>query len=137
MHADMVLFSNKSLHYLDFINGKCRSSSQVNSYQPEEHSDDDEIGPDEVATENPDEVATENWKIQHYNKAQVRIGKNKLTGFVGELFSYNRLAVVRKTRTKSRIFSPSMIAKCLLGSFRKIRRIISSGRRRHYPWRQY
>ncbi|KAL1315213.1 hypothetical protein AAHE18_16G242300 [Arachis hypogaea] len=119
-----------SLHYLSDINGKCRSSSQVNSYQPKEHSDDDEE--EEICS---DEVATEDRKIELYNKVRVHVGKNKLTSFVAELFSYNRLPIVPKTRTQSRIFFPSVVAKCLLGSFRKMRRVISFRRRGHYPWR--
>lgn len=129
MHVAMVLFSNKSLHLMNDINGKCRSSSQVNSYQSKEHSDDD------------DEITIENGKIQHYNEDENRVGKNKITDFVGVLFSYTRMAVVKQTRTKSRIFCPSTIARCLLGSFRNIRRIVCFGRRRHYSrkhiWRRY
>ncbi|MED6155936.1 hypothetical protein PIB30_009998 [Stylosanthes scabra] len=108
-----------------------RSSSQVNSYQPKGHSD-DEDDDEEICS---DDVATENRKIQLYNNARVHVGKNKITSFVAELFSYNRLSIVRKTRTQSRIFFPAVVAKCLMGSFRKMRRIVSFRRRGHYPWR--
>ncbi|MED6122772.1 hypothetical protein PIB30_042978, partial [Stylosanthes scabra] len=101
-----------------------RSSSQVNSYQPKGHSDDDDDD-EEICS---DDVATENRKIQ-LHKARVHVGKNKLTSFVAELFSYNRLSIVRKTRTQSRIFFPAVVAKCLMGSFRKMRRIVSFRRR--------
>ncbi|XP_061376452.1 uncharacterized protein LOC133318462 isoform X2 [Gastrolobium bilobum] len=105
-----------------------RRSSQVNSYQPKGNCDDDEIGCD-------DDEAIENGNIEHCIKEEERVGKNKLTGFLGDLFSYTPLTVVRKSRTK-RIYS-SMIPRCLLSSFRKIRRIVCFGRRRHYPWRQH
>lgn len=99
----------------------------MNYREPKENCDDD-IGSDEEAIRNA--------KIKHHIEEHV-VGKNKLIGFVGELFSYTPLAVLRKTRTTNRI-SPSMISRCLLGSFRKIRRIVSVGRRRHYlTWRQY
>ncbi|OIW09284.1 hypothetical protein TanjilG_01255 [Lupinus angustifolius] len=101
-----------------------RSSSQVNSYQSKDHSDD----ADEVCS---DDIATESGKIQLYNEDEQRAGKKKLTEFVGVLFSSPRLAVVKRTRIESKLFCPSMIAKCLMGSFGKIKRIICFGRRRH------
>ncbi|KAF1858730.1 hypothetical protein Lal_00044763 [Lupinus albus] len=93
-----------------------RSSSQVNSYQSKEHSDD----ADEVCS---DDIATESRKIQLYNEDEHRVGKKKLTHFVGVLFSSTRLALVKRTRIESKLFCPSMIAKCLLGSFGKIKKI--------------
>ncbi|KAK7260901.1 hypothetical protein RIF29_27200 [Crotalaria pallida] len=131
MLVDMVLFSNKSLALLDDINGRCRSSSRVNSCKSKEDSDDgEEICSGDIAAESG---------IQHYNED--RVGKKKLTDLMGVLFSYTRLAVVRQTRIKSKMFCPSTIARCLLGSFGKIRRIVSFGRRRHHfrkhSWRRY
>ncbi|TKY58132.1 U11/U12 small nuclear ribonucleoprotein 25 kDa protein [Spatholobus suberectus] len=121
-----------------------RRSTQVNSDQPKGNCDDDEISSDDEAIENA--------KIKHHHieaaaaaaeeeeeEEEKSVGKNKLVGFVGELFSYTPLAVVRRTRTKSRIW-PSTIPRCLLGSFRKIRSIVCFGGKRHYsrrlPWRQ-
>ncbi|KAL2318073.1 hypothetical protein Fmac_031949 [Flemingia macrophylla] len=110
-----------------------RRSTQVNSYQPKGNCDEDKIGSDDEATENA--------KIEHNkDKGHERAGKNKFAGFVGELFSYTPLAVVRRTSTKNRIWRPSIIPRCLMGSFRKIRSLVFFGRRRHYSrrltWRQ-
>ncbi|KAH1203554.1 hypothetical protein AAZX31_17G198600 [Glycine max] len=116
-----------------------RRSSQVDGYQPKGNCDDDEIG--------SDDEATDNGKIKHHieeeeeeEREEECVGKNKLAGFLGELFSYTPLAVVRRTRTKSKIW-PTTMPKCLLGSFRKIRSIVCFGRKRHYsrrlPWRPH
>ncbi|XP_027330702.1 uncharacterized protein LOC113846519 [Abrus precatorius] len=111
-----------------------RRSSQVNSYQPKENCDDDEISSGDETIENA--------KIKHCmeEEEEEHVGKNKLTGFVGTFFSYTPLASVRKTRTKSRIW-PSTIPRCLTGSFRKIKSIVCFGRSRHQSlrltWRQY
>lgn len=111
-----------------------RRSTQVNSYQPEGNCNDDETGSDDEATKNA--------KMEHHieeEKGPKRVGKNKLVGFVGELFSYTPLAVVRRTTTRSRIW-PSTIPRRLLGSFRKIRSFVFFGRGRDYsrrlPWRR-
>ncbi|RDX64323.1 hypothetical protein CR513_57135, partial [Mucuna pruriens] len=91
---------------------KQRRATQVNSYQPKENCGDGEVGSDDEATENK--------KMEQ--EEEEGVGKNKLAGFMGELFSYTPLAVVRRTSTKSRIW-PSTIPRCLMGSFRKIRSI--------------
>lgn len=110
------------------INVRCRSS-QVNNCEPKENCDDDDIG-----SESSDEEVTQNGKIKPHIEEE-GVGKSKLTGFIGVVFSYTPLAIVRKTTTKSRILIPSTIPRCLLGSFRKIRRIVCFGRRRHHSWR--
>jgi hypothetical protein len=89
--------------------------------------DDDSIGSDEEALENAE---------TKHSIEEVHVRKNKFTGFVGELLS-TPLAVVRKTNTQNQIF-PSTISKCMIGGFRKIKRIVCFGRRQQYPtWRQY
>ncbi|BAT82332.1 hypothetical protein VIGAN_03233300 [Vigna angularis var. angularis] len=103
---------------------RCRSSP-VDSYQDKRKSDSDEIGSDDEATDNEKHDTEE---------VEERVVKNKFAGFVGELFSYTPLAVVRRTTTKSRIW-PSTIPRCLVGSFRKIKSIVCFGRRRPYSRR--
>ena len=98
----------------------------MNSYEHKRHDDDDDIG--------LDGIVIENGRIQHVgNKG------NGLTGLLGGLFSYTRLAVVRRTRAEGRV-SSSRVARGLLGSFRKIRKILSLCRRMGFPrrltWRQ-
>nr|AFK47791.1 unknown [Lotus japonicus] len=105
-------------------------SSQVNSCEPEENCNDGEVSSD-------GEEDQENVKTKHCigeEEEEEHVGKNKLTGIVGELFSCTPLAVVRKAKSKSRSWS-STIPRCLLGSFRKIRRIVCFGRRRYYSMR--
>ncbi|XP_020238594.1 uncharacterized protein LOC109817677 [Cajanus cajan] len=109
-----------------------RSSSQENIYQEKEHKDDD-IG--------LDDIVIENGKIQHSNAEENRGGKSRLAGFWGGLFSHSRLAVMRRARIEGRICC-SMIARCVVSSFRKIRRILLRYCwRQHYPrrptWREY
>ncbi|XP_014504400.1 uncharacterized protein LOC106764622 isoform X1 [Vigna radiata var. radiata] len=104
---------------------RCRSSP-VDSYQDKRKSDSDEIGSDDEATDNE--------KYDTEEVEEERVVKNKFAGFMGELFSYTPLAVVRRTTTKSRIW-PSTIPRCLVGSFRKIRSIVCFGRRRPYSRR--
>ncbi|WJX16278.1 hypothetical protein P8452_06329 [Trifolium repens] len=108
-----------------------RRSSQVSYCKQNENcndgDDDDSIG--------SDEEALENGETKHHIE-EVHVRKNKFTGFVGELLS-TPLAVVRKTNTQNQIF-PSTISKCMIGGFRKIKRIVCFGRRQQYPtWRQY
>ncbi|XP_020985495.2 uncharacterized protein LOC107463189 isoform X2 [Arachis duranensis] len=89
---------------------KRRSSSKANRYQQKLGcGGDDDIGFDE----------------------EYLVGKERLTGFLGGLFSYNRMAVAERARTESRV-CPSSIAEGILGSFRKIRRMFSFCRRQHY-----
>nr|XP_025670686.1 uncharacterized protein LOC112770563 [Arachis hypogaea] len=90
--------------------GRYRSSSKANRYQQKLRcGGDDDIGFDEGYL----------------------VGKERLTGFLGGLFSYNRMAVAERARTESRV-CPSSIAEGILGSFRKIRRMFSFCRRQHY-----
>ncbi|ESW33197.1 hypothetical protein PHAVU_001G050800 [Phaseolus vulgaris] len=103
-----------------------RRSSPVNSHQHKGKCVNDEIASDDEATDN------EKHDIEEVEEE--RVVKNKFAGFVGELFSYTPLAVVRRTTTKNRIW-PSTIPRCLLGSFRKIRSIVCFGRRRPYSRR--
>ncbi|KAH1212801.1 hypothetical protein AAZX31_14G112500 [Glycine max] len=117
-----------------------RRSLQVDGHLPKGNCDDNDIG--------SDDEATDSGKIKHHieeeeeeeEREEECVGKNKLAGFLGDLFSYTPLAVVRRTRTKSRIW-PTTMPKCLLGSLRKIRSIVCFGRRRHYsrrlPWRPH
>ncbi|TKY74740.1 U11/U12 small nuclear ribonucleoprotein 25 kDa protein [Spatholobus suberectus] len=111
---------------------RCRSSSQVNRYQQKEHNDDDDIG--------LDDIVIENGKIQHCNAEENRGGKSRLGGFLGGFFSPTWLAVVRRARIEGRICC-SMVARSIVSSFRKIRRILSYCRRQHYSrrptWREY
>lgn len=105
----------------------------MNSCQPKRNCDDDEIGSE-------DESAEDAEIKQHVEDKEEHVGKNKFAGFMGELFSYTALAVVRRTRTNSSIW-PFTVPRCLLGSLRKIRSIVWFGRRRNYsrrlPWRQH
>ncbi|CAK8570013.1 unnamed protein product [Lathyrus sativus] len=100
--------------------------SQVNYCKQKGNSDDaddDSIGSDE------------NAEVKEHSK-EVHVAKNKITGFVGDLLS-TPLAIVRKTKTQNQIF-PSTISRCLLGSFRKIRRIVCFGKRQQYSiWKRY
>ncbi|CAJ2675003.1 uncharacterized protein LOC123915256 [Trifolium pratense] len=107
-------------------NRRCKSS-QVSYCKQNENCDDDDndIGSDEEALEN----AETKHQIE-----KLHVRKNKFTGFVGELL-HTPLAVVRKTRTQNQIF-PSTISKCLIGGLKKIRRIVSFGRRKQYPTRR-
>lgn len=106
----------------------------MNGYQQIEHSDDDDIG--------LDDIDIENGKIQHcYKEEEDCVGKNRLTtGFLGGLFSYSRLAVVRRSRTEGRN-CPSVIARGILHSFMNIGKMLCFCRRRHYSprdtWREY
>ncbi|XP_004498746.1 uncharacterized protein [Cicer arietinum] len=107
-----------------------RRSSQSNDIEQRENCDDDDDG---IGS---DEEASQNEEIKHHIEEK-HVGKNKLTGFVGELFAYTPLALVRKTRAQNKI-NPSTISRCLLGSFRKIRRIVYSGRRQQYSvWKRH
>jgi len=99
----------------------------VDSHQHKGKCDNDEIGFDDETTDN------EKHDIEEVEEEE-RVVKNKFAGFVGELFSYTPLAVVRRTTTKNRIW-PSTLPRCLLGSFRKIRSIVCFGRRRPYSRR--
>jgi len=114
------------------VNWRCRSLSQLNRYQQQEHSEEDNIG--------LDDIVIENGKIQHCNAEENCGGKSRLTSFLGGLFSYTRLAVVRRARNEGRI-CPSLIARGIVSGFRKIGRILRHCRRRHYSrrdtWREF
>lgn len=98
----------------------------MDSYHQKDHDDgsDDEIG--------LDEIVIEKGKIEHFQNDdddRVKNHENKLTVFLGGLFSGTQLTVMRKTGTESRI-CPLRIARGLLGSFRRIRRVVNFCRRR-------
>ncbi|XP_061341045.1 uncharacterized protein LOC133287442 isoform X2 [Gastrolobium bilobum] len=100
-----------------------RSSSQANRYQQKDYSHDDDIG--------LDGIIIENGKIQNCNAEENRVGKSRLTGFLGGLFSDTRLAVVRRARMEGGI-CPSMIARGIVSGFREIRKNLCCGRQ-HFP----
>ncbi|KAG5018620.1 hypothetical protein AAZX31_06G064700 [Glycine max] len=110
-----------------------RSSSKVNRYQQKEHNDDKDI--------DLDDIVIENARIQHCNNAEENGGgKRSLAGILAGLFSHSRLAVVSRARIESRICC-SMMARFIVSSFRKIRRILRYCRRQHYSrrptWAEY
>ncbi|KAI5393801.1 hypothetical protein KIW84_060783 [Lathyrus oleraceus] len=103
--------------------------SQVNYCKQKENSDN-------ADDENDDNIdSDENEEVKDHTKA-VHVAKNKITGFMGDLLS-TPLAIVRKTKTQNQIF-PATISRCLLGSFRKMRRIVCFGKRQQYSiWKRY
>lgn len=118
--------STKSLHWLYDINGSRRSSLQADSYQQKGQ----DVSDDETVL---DDIVIENGNIQQYDNddGRVKSHENRVTGFIGGLFSCTRLPVTRRTRTEGR-FCPSRIAGGLMGSFRKIRRVASFYEKRRY-----
>ncbi|KAK7352699.1 hypothetical protein VNO80_18127 [Phaseolus coccineus] len=108
------------------------SSHELNRHQKKEHNDDDDIG--------LNGIVIENGKIQNCKAEEIRGGKSWLSGFLGGLSSHSRLPVVRIASTEGRICC-SMIARFIVDSFRKIRRIIRHWRGLHYSrrptWREF
>jgi len=85
-------------------------------------------------------IVIEKGNIQKYKAEQIRGGKSWLSSFLGRLFSNSRLPVVRRQGTEGRICC-SMIARFIVGSFTKTRRVLRYWRRQHYSrrptWREF
>lgn len=132
-HARCYNVLKQVLTLLGWYQWRCRSSHQLNIYQRAELNDDeDDIG--------LNGIVIEKGNIQKYKAEQIRGGKSWLSSFLGRLFSNSRLPVVRRQGTEGRICC-SMIARFIVGSFTKTRRVLRYWRRQHYSrrptWREF
>ncbi|KAJ7966194.1 U11/U12 small nuclear ribonucleoprotein 25 kDa protein [Quillaja saponaria] len=104
------------------------SLSRVNSYQERENSDIDDSGLCDI----------ESGKLQHYDddddEGCTENHGHRLTQFLGEWLSYTKLGTVERTRVEGKTCA-SKIARGLLGSLRKIKKIVCLCRRKRYSRR--